>query len=175
MARTAYTETNLKTPAQQRSALWAKVQEYTGQPDLIAFAAKIVDECRIPARDTALLAACIQKWVQKHIKYFSEAPDRWQSPMRTLEWKIGDCDDQAILMASILRGFRVPVRAKFLRWTDPKTRKRKGHVYTQALLNGKWTTLETVRPVKLGWDAEDFLRKKGITAQAEVIGDSHGS
>ncbi len=169
---TKFTTSNLKTPKAQREALWTIVLKNSGHPDLVAKAAQIIRECNIEARDTKKLAECLQTWVASNIKYFSEYPDRWQSPLRTLDWRIGDCDDQTILMASILRSFKVPVRIVFLRWVDPKTKKKKGHVFSQALVGKKWTSLETVRPRPFGWDAGDMLLKKGVRPTREVIGDA---
>jgi transglutaminase-like putative cysteine protease len=140
----------------------------------------------VPARDDIALARLAQQYTQTRIKYFKEAPERWQSPLRTLVWGIGDCDDMAILIASWLRSFRIPVRLKFLRMTipagsvvrEPGASMRKldaprkvSHVYAQALLGGKWTTLEAVKAYPLGFDPEVLAQQKGIAYTTETIGD----
>lgn len=157
---------------EQCTLLWSIVKKYTGNPELINLASLIIKDKDVPENDSVALIKAIQEYVQKTIKFFREYPERWQSPLRTLEWKIGDCDDQAILLASVLRSFRIPVRFKFVRFLDPKERKRKSHVYTQVKVNGNWYSAETVKPVHLGFDPEKAMRERGIKILGvDYIGD----
>lgn len=167
---TTWTERDLTTNRQQRKALWSIVEKYTGHPQLIEFSALLIQKLGIGARDTEKLARAVQRFAQCEVKYFREYPERWQSPLRTLAWRIGDCDDLTILIASILRGFRVPVRAKFVRMKSADGR-RISHVYPQAKLNGRWVSLESVRPVALGFDFEEVATTRGIPTKVEYIGD----
>jgi transglutaminase-like putative cysteine protease len=41
-------------------------------------------------------------WVQSHIAYQDDPNDYWQSASETLSWRTGDCEDQAILLASMI-------------------------------------------------------------------------
>jgi transglutaminase-like putative cysteine protease len=152
--------------------LWSIIAKHTGEPMLVDFAANVIREQEIPANNSRELARFLQKYVQQNVKFFREYPERWQSPLRTLKWGIGDCDDQAILLATTLRSFRVPVRLKFVRFVDPKHRARKSHVYTQAKLGNEWVSLETVKPVALGYDPEQRMREQGIRVLGvDLIGD----
>lgn len=159
------------------------VDKYTGHPMLVDLAAKLIKRSDVPARDERALARVVQEFSQEHIKYFREYPERFQSPMRTLQWRIGDCDDKTILVASTLRSFRIPVRLKFLRLRIPagtvlptgeviSKNKRAAHVYPQALLDNQWESLDSVRQVPLGHDVEEFAVVRGLRPVAEYIGDT---
>lgn len=181
-----WTERNLRTHEEQRKAAWQWVEKHTGDPLLVQFCARLIKICNVPQRDEVALARCVQKVSQDHVKYFKEQPERWQSPVRTLAWRIGDCDDKAFLIASALRSFRIPVRLKFLRMTLPKGTpvrepggtlkrlekdRRVSHIYPQALLRGKPTSLESVKAYPLGFDPEVLAQRKGIRYTVELIGD----
>jgi len=148
------------------------VQECTGSPELIDFVVRnIIKAQNVPGNDPVALAKAVQKFAQDRVKFFRESPDRWQSPSRTLAWGIGDCDDKTILIACILRSFRIPVRLVFIRFTSKKGKKQ-GHVFPVAFVGGKWVCLESVRPVPFGFKPIPFLRKRGAKIDAvENIGD----
>ena len=166
----AWVERSISGYPAQRRALWRWVDEWTGHPVLIDFAARLIRIAEVPERDTRRLARAVQKFVQRTIKYFREQPERWASPLRTLAWRIGDCDDKAVLISSILRGFRVPMRLKCLRFRLPDGRKV-SHVDPQAKLDGQWAALESVRPYPLGADPETLARARGFRPYVELIGD----
>lgn len=138
--------------------------------------ARVIRERDVPSRNEFALARAIQQDTQQRIKFMRERPERFQSPARTLKWRIGDCDDQSILVATALRSFRIPVRAKFLRFQLPSG-KRFSHVYGQAKLEDpndkkrRWYALETVRPWALGRDPEREAIRRGLTPHVELIGD----
>ena len=89
---------------------------------------------------------------------------------------IGDCDDKTILIAYILRGFRIPIRLKRIRMKIPDKRTGKqvfvSHIYPQAHVGGKWQSLESVQAVPLGFDPADAYQSKGIPiVKTDYIGD----
>lgn len=155
----------------QRKMLWDIINKYTGNPILVDFAAKIIRELNIPERDNLALARGFQQYVQHNIKFFREYPERFASPLRTIQWGIGDCDDKTILLASLLRSFRLPVRLKFIRFIHPNTKKKVSHVYPQVGINGKWLTLETVQQWEIGKDGERLLHERKIPVKVEFHGD----
>ena len=172
-----YRVEDIRSRKAQQQALWAFVQQWTGHPQLIDAVSVAVKRMKVPARDEVKLARAVQL-IAQHIKYFREFPERWQSPMRTLAWRFGDCDDKSILIASALRSFRVPVRLKFVRFKKTQIVNGKpvsisiAHVYPIAYLNDKWTAIESVRPYPLGKDPESVLRSQGYQVSAETIGDT---
>jgi transglutaminase-like putative cysteine protease len=156
----------------QRQELWKIINDYTGNPVLVEFASKLIKLNNIPARDEKSLVRYIQLFVQQKIKFFREYPERWQSPLQTLALGIGDCDDKTILLASILRSFRIPIQLVFLRFKKPG-KESYSHVYPRAKINNKWLAVETVRDeFKLGDDPEQMAKNKGFTVTSEIIGDN---
>lgn len=175
LGRPNWEDSELSGLTEQNSRLWGMVEQYTGHPLLIDILARLIDAYNVPARDPEALAKAIQHYSAHHIKFFRERPERFQSPMRTVAWGIGDCDDKSIFVAASLRSFRVPVRLVILRLLikDPKTRKKKpvGHVYPEAYLDGEWVALESVRPYPWGHDPAAVAKARGILAGKEIIGD----
>jgi transglutaminase-like putative cysteine protease len=169
-----WTERDIQGYPAQRKELWAKVRKGTGHPELVEHVSRIIRDADVPARDDRALARAVQKWTQENIKYFREFPERFVAPVTTLRWGIGDCDDMTIFIASALRSFRIPCRAKFLRMRLPNG-KRFSHVYPQAKLgkgnDARWYALEAVRPYPLGRDPENVAIAKGLTPIVERVGD----
>ena len=95
------------------------------------------------------------------LKYTSETPklDQYQTLARSLETQIGDCDDAAIMMATILKilgfivGFKV-VSTNGRSWT---------HVFLVAgfprAKPTRWVALDTTHPsvAEVGWDPCDVM------------------
>lgn len=170
-----WNEVDIKTPAQQRQLLWNFVDKYTGDPRVIDFASWLIRKYKVAGRDETGLARAIQVYSQDYVKYFREKPERFASPMRTVKWGIGDCDDKSILIASVLRSFRIPVKLKFLKYEAPQkdgTIKKISHVYPLAKLDGKWVALESVHKWALGDDPEIRALAKKLRPVVFLIGDN---
>lgn len=128
-------------------------------------------------RDDAQLSRALQRWVQENVRFVREYPERYQTPARTLEWGIGDCDDQSPLMACLLRTCKIPARLCIGGWGEaPEDAPFWRHIYAQALLpidkRNEWVTVETVRRVPLGFDATDWMGEKGFRTARTFVGDS---
>lgn len=170
-----WNERNLRSSAAQRKALWDFVEKWTGNPLLVDFSAKLIKLMNIPERDELALARGIQKFAQYKIKFFREKPERFASPLRTIVWGIGDCDDKSIVIASILRTFRIPIKLKFIRYEKKQedgTIKKISHVYPLAKINGSWAALESVHKWQLGDDPEHRALAKGLRPEVFLIGDN---
>ena len=166
---------NVRSNKAQRVALWNVVRQYTGHPQLVEWAAKLIREANVPARDPAALARAVQKYAQDHVKFFRERPERFASPLRTLSWGIGDCDDKTILIATVLRSFRIPVRAVFIRYVSREkdgSEKQVSHVFPEFRdTNGQWLALESVHDWAMGDSPLERARKRGIVPiHVETIG-----
>lgn len=173
LAAPTYTTRDVQGYAAQRRALWNVVKQYTGHPLLLEWAADFLRQYHVPERDPAALARAIQLYAQQHVKFFRERPERFTNPVRTLQWGFGDCDDKSILIATVLRSFRVPVRLTFMRYIKPMpdgTTRTISHVYPEAKLNGVWTALESVHPWPMGKDPAQESLAKGYTPIIEHIG-----
>ena len=93
----------------------------------------------------------VQKWVVKNIKYVSDdenegASEFWQFPFETLAIGIGDCEDGALLIASLainagIPSFRVRVNAGIVK--EAPTAPEGGHGYCTYLAeDGDWIGLK---------------------------------
>jgi hypothetical protein len=57
-----------------------------------------------PGEYSVLQVCEAYEWVNSHVAYASDAGDYWQSAKETMTLLTGDCEDHAILMASIIKG-----------------------------------------------------------------------
>ena len=127
------------------------VEAHKIHPVIRAMAIRILRSYRAPSRDRHAQARAIQAWVQSNLLYIPEPGDTWMDPLRTLWIGGGDCDDHAIVVASLLEAIRIPTRFVVLR-----RRGRGFHVYAEAGFPDRrpatWVPVETVLPVPFGWD-----------------------
>lgn len=77
-------------------------REYSVHPLIRQTAGDLVQGCA--ARDQECEVATLQAWVQNNIRYIFDVDnvETLQTPEYTLEHRHGDCDDQSMLMASLL-------------------------------------------------------------------------
>ena len=76
-------------------------------------------------------------------------------------------------IATVLRSFRIPVRAKFIRFRSPQPDgavKLVAHVFPEVQLNGRWEALESVHPWPLGKSPEAKAKAKLGDANVHVAG-----
>jgi transglutaminase-like putative cysteine protease len=119
-----------------------------------------------PNQQPKELARAIYWWVKSHIKFVEDEPilarelgytDVHQelliSPDRLLQMPtpMGDCDDFAMLTASMLLASGIP--AKFVTIaSDPDEPFRFSHVYAMANIPGGWIGMDTSHGAQLGWE-----------------------
>lgn len=70
-------------------------------------AVQIVLESGCQQKDKRCQALAIGTWVQDHIYYIHELPERFQYPDETLRLKAGDCDDFTTLIGSLLESIGI--------------------------------------------------------------------
>ncbi len=97
-----------------------------------------------PARDTAAEVAAIGRYVRTHIRYTKDPVDveSVSPPAWTLGARAGDCDDQAILVASLLRAVGIP--ARFVAVGPAKS--HYVHVFPEARVGTAWVPIDTALP-----------------------------
>lgn len=88
------------------------------------------------------MAVALCRWVRAHIQYVRDIRDveTVQTPVVTLAYKQGDCDDQSTLLAALLESVGFETRFRAVK-TDPI-----GpfvHVVCEAHIDGQWVPLET--------------------------------
>jgi transglutaminase-like putative cysteine protease len=153
--------TDRNMPIEQRVAsIQDLVHKSVQDPKMRKLALAITSKC--PERDGMCEAKAIYQAVKSRVRYTGDiAPikqgsrgpvegiDLYQSAWRTWEFQGGDCDDQSILVATLLAlngiepRLRVTAESKSADW---------GHIYPGAILpknstgNGKFVTLDTTLP-----------------------------
>ncbi len=103
----------------------------------------------------------IHKYVQEHIHYVKDprGTEMVRSALWTMHYRAGDCDDQAVLVASLAEAIGFRTRFKAIK-VDPNWPGEFSHVYTQIQIptSGEWVTSDTIVPgVDVGWEAEDMF------------------
>lgn len=172
-----FAEVDIASLDGQARAVWGLVERDTGDPRLRGILAALYERASLPARDVPALAAAVQRLVQTHIKYLREYPETYASPLRTLKWRVGDCDDQAAVVCALLRSARVPCRLVFCGRDDGGPGPiEPQHVYAEAEVQpGDWCALETVKQVPPGWSAVEHWRRTGKRAGRWSYGDASGT
>lgn len=130
----------------------AMVLKYRANPTVRLTAQTQVRSCA--ERDRKCHLWTLQAFVRDQIKYLPDVRDveTLQTPDLTLQQGSGDCDDKAILLASLLESIGFPTRfcAIGVRGGDFS------HVSAQAMLGTGWLNLETIVPgAPVGWFPPD--------------------
>lgn len=111
----------------------------------------------VSGRDGRALARRLQEWVRDGIRYVYDprGVELLQTPPQTLKIRSGDCDDQAILLATLLESLGFSTRLIAV----SENGQYYSHVMSQVLLGDRWINLETIIPgVQIGWFPSNVSR-----------------
>jgi len=135
----------LTSNSQSLEILSRLAKEYAIHPRIRALVAELLASCK--EKDYDCYIQQITDFVKKNVKYVNDPPraEVFQSPLRTLEWGIGDCDDFAVLTASLLLSAGLNARPVIKRVND-----RWGHV-----------VVEVFHPERKEWLEIDTTDKEG--------------
>jgi transglutaminase-like putative cysteine protease len=86
------------------------INDWRGRAWTRETALAIVKRAGVPPKDRLGQAIALGEWTQSHVYYVNEIPETFQSPRRTVELGAGDCDDQTMLMGSMLEALGIPSR-----------------------------------------------------------------
>lgn len=81
---------------------------YGNDPRMRWFTASVLRRAHVDFRDYERVAATLLAWVQNNITYTNEPGEQIQAPWWTMRYLTGDCDDMAILLASMAQSVRLP-------------------------------------------------------------------
>jgi len=110
--------------------LRAMVDRYRGHQLIREKAIDIVfREAKCPPKAKLCHAVAIARWVQKNITYVNEGVETFQSPVRTLTWRRGDCDDFATVEAALCESIGIPCELVGLHW-----RGQFRHIFARAVI-----------------------------------------
>lgn len=120
------------------------IEKSVMDPEIRALAAKITQNC--PERDGKCEAKSIYKWMKKNIRYSgdiapvkmsngqTEGIDLYQSARRTIDLKIGDCDDMTIVFASLASSIGITTRLRVSAECADPAECDESHIWPVAML-----------------------------------------
>ncbi len=171
----SYSDGNMRTtlrassemPIEERIAtIQDLIHKSTQDPQMRKLALQATAMC--PERDQLCEAEAVYHFVKNRVRYTGdvgpiihpdgnvEGIDLYQSARRTLEFGGGDCDDQAVLNATLLalNGIESKLRVVKQR-KDPDW----SHIYAVAVINGKAVPLDTTLPGNKAFNYEMPVQK----------------
>ena len=165
-------------------------------PRLRQLAFTILRNAGVDERQYEKQAAALLKWVQDSIAYVNEPGEQLQDPLLTLRVQAGDCDDKAMLLATLYEAIRLPwryvlsgsgpanapgVKPSRIRWVEgtPLPRGfRAGHIYVRVgwppfmppdKVTWGWAE-PTIKGKPLGWDVTGEMERRGTNVLPELAG-----
>ena len=133
------------------------VRRYKKSAPLRELALHVIQD--LPGRKNfAGQAARLQNYVRNNIQYVKDinGVETIQTPDRTLQNRAGDCDDQAVLLATLLETIGHPTRfvAIKLKSFGPYV-----HVFTETKAGSRWLAAETTEDWPLGMQPPKFVKR----------------
>jgi transglutaminase-like putative cysteine protease len=128
------------------------VRKFRRHPLIRQLAVEIRQAMRIPGKDFLGEMKAIHRFVRDYITYVRDVRnvETLQEPPLTLSNRAGDCDDQALLVASLLESIGAPTRFVAMGF-DPARPDHYSHVLAEAQYNNRWIPIETTLERPVGW------------------------
>jgi len=98
----------LKYLDDQLRLLRRMVMKYRSDPFIRNLAVKIIREAECAPKDMRSQALAVATHVQNNVFYVQELPERFQTPVETLQRKAGDCDDFTATIAALNESIGIP-------------------------------------------------------------------
>lgn len=107
-----------------------------------------------PAKDEPTEVRRIFEFVQSTIRYTRDVNgvETLTTPQKTLEGRIGDCDDMSALFAALCEAVGYPTRFVVSGYSDPGVCE---HVYVQVSIGDDWIDADCTEAHPLGWSPPD--------------------
>jgi hypothetical protein len=105
-----------------------------------------------PEKNQLAEAHALFELVRDGIRYTRDinGVETLSTPLMTLQGRVGDCDDQVVLLATLLESVGYPTRFVVAGYNYPGELE---HVYLQALLDGQWIDMDPTEHYPMGWAA----------------------
>jgi transglutaminase-like putative cysteine protease len=103
-----------------------------------------------PEKNDLAEVEAVFNWVRDHIRYLKDVNqvETLTTPDRTLQLGYGDCDDQVVLLASMLESIGYPTRLVIAGYFDPAIFE---HVYLQTQIQNQWIDLDPTEQMPMGF------------------------
>jgi transglutaminase-like putative cysteine protease len=124
------------------------VRRYRVHPDIRRAATSVL--FLTPEREGSTRARALYEWVRDHVRYVPDVLDveTLTTPDKVLQTLIGDCDDQATLLATLYESVGFPTRFVVAGYTEPGIYE---HVFLQVLSSGVWFDADPTEHEAFGW------------------------
>lgn len=141
----------------------AQVQKFKGNQLVRQKAVEITQFIRKDSRTNLpdrrnfnAIAEAVYQWMKTNIQYIRDPHgiELIQSPLKTIEYGYGDCDDQSILAASLLSSLGIPSRFKVVK-ANPSNPDGYSHVYVQYFDGRSWKGFDPTLHSKAGDELAD--------------------
>jgi hypothetical protein len=133
----------------------AMVDEFKAHPDMRNTAIGII--YNTPEKDQQSEAESLFRYVRDCVRYTRDVfgIETLATPDVTLKTRIGDCDDQVTLLATLLESVGYPSRFVVASYNDDG---KAEHVYMQAIINDEWVDMDPTEPQPMGYAPPDPTR-----------------
>lgn len=103
-----------------------------------------------PARDQFAECDALFSYVREYIRYTRDVlgVETVATAENTLLTKMGDCDDQTVLLCSLVESIGYPTRFVVAGYNS---KKHFEHVYCQLCVNNEWVDADPTENHQLGW------------------------
>jgi transglutaminase-like putative cysteine protease len=130
------------------------VRTYRRDATIRQLAVEIRQNARVPGKDFRGEARALWQFVRSYITYVRDVREveTLQTPPLVLKNRAGDCDDQAMLLASLLEALGHPTKFVALGFDAPD---HYTHVLTETRIGNRWVPLETTVDKPFGWSPPD--------------------
>lgn len=130
------------------------VRQYKSTLPIRTLALQIIDRVR-GHKNFADQVRAVHNYVQSNIQYVKDVNgvETLATPIKTLEFRKGDCDDQATLLAALLEAIGHKTRFVAIRMKPfgPFV-----HVFTETKIGNRWIPLETTERWPAGMGPPKF-------------------
>lgn len=126
------------------------VREYRRHPMIRQLAVEIRQAARVPGKDFLGEVKALHRFIRDYITYVRDVHnvETLQTPVRVLQNRAGDCDDQSMLLAALLEAIGHPTRFVAMGFESPDTY---SHVLTETRIGARWVPVETTLERPVGW------------------------
>lgn len=107
-----------------------------------------------PEKNDLAEVEALFNFVRDNIRYLKDvyAVETLTTPDRTLQLGYGDCDDQVVLLGSLLESIGYPTKIVLTGYGDPGIFE---HVYLQTLIQNQWIDMDPTEQIPLGFAPPD--------------------
>lgn len=136
--------------------IFAEIEQGKADPVIRRILGVILKD--VPEKDYMGELQAIFDWVKSNVRYTHDPHklELFQKPTRAIELKLGDCDDQAIVIGSMIQSIGYPLRLRIIGVSS----KQPEHIYCMAGLppteNDEdiqaWVAMDATVPNPMGWE-----------------------